>query len=732
MNRDGRITLFTIFALALCVLLQSTLLNRIAIKGVRPDLALIVLIFVSMRRGSMVGQVSGFAAGIFEDLMNVSPLGFHSLMRTLIGYLYGIFAGNVFIDPFLMPMILTVIATILKGLLAGIISAIFGIASSGFITFTGRLWIEVAYNGVLAPFLFALLGLFQDLQAGGQGRGLMEHGERQQRRRFVFLTALFAGCIGFLVLYLFWLQIVKGFEFKQRAKDVSQREVPIPAQRGEIFDRNFDDPLVFNVDSFAVDVTPGEVASADLPTLFQSLSKVLAIPVADIQKKIPQKNYRTYQPVEITGGVPLQTISYIAEHLSDFSGVSWHNKPIRNYVESSSLAHVIGYVGDITHEELQVLYNQGYESGDVLGKTGIEKEYDDILRGKDGTRFRVVDVKERRLTGEEQEVVPPVPGKNVVLTIDKRIQKLAEQALGPRKGSVVVLKPATGEILAMVSYPSFDPNKLFAPDAGDYFGKLSLDPTFPFINRSIQSVYPPASTFKIIMTTAIVDDGTIPINRMVRCTGKLVFGDRVFNCWVKTGHGYEDLFGGLADSCDVYFWTMGNELGVDKIDNYARDFGVGSLTGIDLPEERTGLLPTPEWKDKIKHQKWLGGDTLNLAIGQGFVTMSPLQMADMVAMVANSGVVYRPHLLKETRDPFTGQVLSTIAPEVLHESPVSKESWHTVQQALRGVITRGTAAPVITTKAVADRRKDGDVGSGDRGPVALVVRGLRAVRDRQA
>lgn len=161
MNRDVRITLFTVITLVVCILLQSTLLNRIAIKGVRPDLALIVLVFVSMRRGSMVGQVSGFAAGIFEDLMNVSPLGFHSLLRTVIGYLYGVFAGNVFIDPFLMPMVLTVIATILKGVLAGIISAVFGIASSGFITFTGRLWIEVAYNGVLAPFLFALLGLFR-------------------------------------------------------------------------------------------------------------------------------------------------------------------------------------------------------------------------------------------------------------------------------------------------------------------------------------------------------------------------------------------------------------------------------------------------------------------------------------------------------------------------------------------------------------------------------------------
>ncbi|HVO38867.1 MAG TPA: penicillin-binding protein 2 [Spirochaetia bacterium] len=544
----------------------------------------------------------------------------------------------------------------------------------------------------------------------------MEYGERHQRRRFVFLTALFAGTIGLLALYLFWLQIIKGFEFKQRARDVSQREMPIPAQRGEIFDRNADDPLVFNIDSFAVDVSPGEVAMDELPVLFSRLSAALGIPVSDIEKKIPPKLYRTYQAVELKSGVSLETISGIAEHLSDFKGVSWHNKPIRNYAESGSLAHVIGYVGDITHEELQVLYNQGYEPGDVLGKTGIEKEYDRILRGKDGTRFRVVDVRERQLAGgEEESVVPPEPGHNVVLTIDRRIQKLAEQALGPRNGSVVVLKPSTGEILAMVSYPSFDPNRLFGMDAGDFFGKLTLDPSFPFYNRAVQAVYPPASTFKIIMTTAIVDDGTIPINRMVRCTGKLEFGDRVFNCWVKTGHGYQDLLGGLAQSCDVYFYTMGNELGVDKIDGYARDFGLGSPTGIDLPEERTGLLPTPEWKEKVRHQKWLGGDTLNLSIGQGFVTVSPLQLADVVAMVANSGVVYRPHLLKETRDPFTGQVLSTAAPEVLHESAVSKDTWKVVQDALRGVIVKGTAAPVITTKAVEIAGKTGTSETGVEG-----------------
>ena len=357
-------------------------------------------------------------------------------------------------------------------------------------------------------------------------------------------------------------------------------------------------------------------------------------------------------------------------------------------------------MGDITRDELQVLYNKNYTPGTSLGKSGIEKQYDDILRGRDGKRFRIVDVKEKGVTGAEEKIEPPTAGQNVVLTIDRQIQRLAEQALGPRNGSVVVLKPSTGEVLALVSYPSFDPNRFFGSDASTYFTKLTLDPSSPFIDRAIQSAYPPGSTFKVIMSTAIVDDGTIPITQAVLCTGKLEFGDRVFNDWLKTGHGYEDLFGGLAQSCDVYFWTMGNRLGPDKILAYARDFGVGSLTGIDLPGEASGLLPTPEWKDKIKHRQWVGGDTLNISIGQGDVTMTPLQLADALAMVVNEGVVFRPHLLLRTTDPRTGQVLSEPKPEVLHESPVSRLSFQTVQQALRGVITKGTAGPVITTKAV--------------------------------
>jgi penicillin-binding protein 2 len=422
--------------------------------------------------------------------------------------------------------------------------------------------------------------------------------------------------------------------------------------------------------------------------------------VEDIEQKIPPKTWRQFQPIEVKGGVTLQSIAAIAERLEEFRGVSWHNKPIRSYVESGTLAHVIGYVGDITRDELQVLYNKSYAPGTTLGKSGVEKQYDDILRGRDGKRFRIVDVKEKGVSGAEEKIEPPTAGQNVVLTIDRGIQRLAEQALGPRNGSVVVLKPSTGEILALVSYPTFDPNRFFGADGSAYFTKLSLDSSSPFINRAIQSAYPPGSTFKIVMTTGIVDDGTIPLTQAVLCTGKLEFGDRVFNCWQKSGHGYQDLFGGLAQSCDVYFWTMGNRLGPDKILAYARDFGVGSLTGIDLPGETAGLLPTPEWKEKVKHKQWVGGDTLNISIGQGDVTMTPLQLADTLAMVVNEGVVYRPHLLLRTTDPRTGQVITETKPEVLHESPVNRQSFQTVQQALRGVITKGTAGPVITTKAV--------------------------------
>ena len=290
---------------------------------------------------------------------------------------------------------------------------------------------------------------------------------------------------------------------------------------------------------------------------------------------MPEKYYHLYQPIEMKGGVDFETIAYLAEHLDEYPGVSWHNKPIRSYLEGGAMAHVIGYVGDITREELQVLYNQGYGFGTVLGKNGLEKQYDRVLRGKDGTRYRVVDVQERKLERNAEEDIPPVPGNDLVLTIDRNIQRLTVEALGQRVGSAVVLKPATGEVLALVSWPSYDANLFYTDQSGEEFRRLTLDPSSPFLNRAIQAAYPPASTFKIVLSAALVEEEAFPVNRIVQCRGSLPYGDRVFHDHVKTGHGPVNLFAGLAESCDVYFYTVGDILGVERISRFARDFGSG-------------------------------------------------------------------------------------------------------------------------------------------------------------
>ncbi len=509
------------------------------------------------------------------------------------------------------------------------------------------------------------------------------------------------------IIYIFNLQIIKGREFKRKATEVTRREIIIPAQRGEIYDRNYDVPIAENKESFAVDIIPGDIPDKDKNKMFVKIAKLLNIDIKNIKKKIPKKYYHLYQPIEIKTGVTFNQIAYIAEHSEDFIGVRWRNKPIRKYRLGKSLSHVLGYISNITQEELQILYNQGYSPGTTLGKSGIEKSYDKILRGKDGKKYKTVDVKERSLTTKNIEEIPPVPGKNIVITIDRNIQKLCEKALGPRIGSVVVLKPSTGEVLAMVSYPRFDPNIFSKEGSEKVYKELLLDPHSPFINRAVQSAYPPASTFKVIMTAAFIEEVPNAIERTFNCTGELAYGDRIFHCWRKTGHGTLDLFDGLAQSCDVYFYNVGLELGVERIISYTRDFGLGSYTQIDIPGEVKGFVPTPEWKEKVHHMKWLGGDTINLSIGQGYVTITPIQMANMVAMVVNEGVIYKPHLLKEIRDPISGKIIRKQEREVLHISHIKKETFKDVQKAMRGVITKGTANVVITTKATEIAGKTG-------------------------
>lgn len=520
----------------------------------------------------------------------------------------------------------------------------------------------------------------------------------------------------FYVFFLYDLQVRKSTEYKTRARDVSLRVNTIPAQRGKIFDRESDTPMVVNIDSFAVNIIPAEIDEEKIDTVIIQLSEILNMNPESIKGKLPVNYKNHYLPVEIKSGVALSTINLIAENIEKFKGVTWISKPIRSYLQNGSISHVLGYVGDITSEEFQVLYNSGYDINSVVGKSGIEKYYDQILRGEDGIHYKTVDVQGRKIQNVQVEDKLPENGKDLVLTIDMNIQKLVEKALGERIGSAVILKPVTGEILALVSYPWFNPNSFYGTKNSSAFRDVALDSRHPFLNRTIQSSYEPASTFKVIMTTADLEEKLFPTDKTINCEGSVWFGNREFHCHVPEGHGDMVLHEALEESCNVYFYTLGLKyLGIDIISDYARRFGFGSYTGIDLPGEVPGLVPTPEWKERVYNTKWVGGDTVNMSIGQGFLNVTPVQMANMVAMIVNEGVIYKPHILKEVRDSVTGLVLEEKKPEILHTSSIHNNTFKDIKEYMRGVITDGTAKVVITTEVVkiAGKTGTGEVGLED-------------------
>lgn len=527
--------------------------------------------------------------------------------------------------------------------------------------------------------------------------------------RLLIIQIIIASLFLIYVYTLFSLQVLKGNEYRSQSKTISSQVKIIPADRGEIFDRNAMLPMVINSDSFAVELTPGEIPKNYYDTVTSKLAALLEISKFDIDKKIPPSMRNSYSSIQIKANVPFEIISNIAENKTDLPGVSWISKPIRNYVEQGSISHVVGYVGDITQDELNRLYNKGYTKNSIIGKTGIESQYDEFLQGTPGRESKTVDVR-GKIISDAPIIQPPKMGNNLVLTIDSTIQKLAEQTLGNRVGAIVVLKPSNGEVLAMVSYPYFDPNIFNTEQAGEYLQKLSSDEQGrPLINRAVNAVYPPASTFKIVMSTAMLQENAFPNDKKIECKGRMAYGNRIFHCHIKTpGHGWLDLKNAFAQSCDVYYWIIGRDyLGINKIASYAREFGFGQSAQIDLPSQQIGFVPTAEWKERRYHEKWLGGDTMSASIGQGYLLATPLQLADMVCMVTNSGVVYKPHLLKEVRDPVTSEVLIETKPEILLKSDIDKSVWKEMQETMRYMITDGSAQYPMNNKIVKAAGKTG-------------------------
>ena len=467
-----------------------------------------------------------------------------------------------------------------------------------------------------------------------------------------------------IIVVLFSLQIIKGPQYAMKAKTNREQYSILPAIRGIVFDRTNKNVLAYNRRSFAVTVVPQNLPkdTDERDRILERLGILLQMPKDEIQSILKQKNYSQYGSYVIKTDVPFKDIVFLAEHNRDFPGVYWKSKPLRVYPHGDMLAHVIGYVGMISQNEYTELSDKGYNIESVIGKSGVEKVYDLELKGRDGHVRRIVDATNQVTAEIIDRGAEPLPGSNVILSIDSELQLLAEQAMGENMGTLIISKPYTGEILALVSYPRFDPNFFVSGRDKEAFKNLTLDQRKPFLNRAIQAQYPAGSIFKLVVSLAILDTEIIPVDKEYKCGGGYQLGNRFFSCW--TNHGSEvDLYKAITQSCDSYFYQASLALGPDTIAEYARRLGLGQKLGIDLVGELDGIIPDIQWKRDVKKDVWYDGDTLNLSIGQGFLLGTPLQINALTNIIANHGVLMKPHIVKEIG---TGRLVMTTHASIRH------------------------------------------------------------------
>jgi penicillin-binding protein 2 len=512
-----------------------------------------------------------------------------------------------------------------------------------------------------------------------------------KRRVYIFSGVLIVLFLS-IITVLFSLQIVKGPQYAQKAKSNREQFSILPAIRGVVYDRTGKNVLAYNRRSFAVSVVPQNFPKneAERDQLLARLGILLKMAPEEINAILSQKEFSQYGSYVIKTDVPFQDIVFLAEHNRDFPGVYWKSKPLRVYPNGDMLAHVIGYVGMISQREYQELSDRGYNIESVIGKSGVEKVYDLELKGKDGYVRRIVDATNQVTAEVIDSGAEPLPGNNVMLTIDLELQRIAEKAFGDNTGALIVSKPVTGEILAIVSSPRFDPNIFVSGRDSQTFKNLTLDPGKPFLNRAIQAQYPAGSIFKLVVSLAILDSGLVPVDKDFRCGGGYQLGNRFFSCWMNHGSGI-DLQKAIVNSCDSYFYQTSLVLGPDLIAEYARKLGLGNVLGIDLIGELEGIIPDIQWKREVRKDVWYEGDTLNLSIGQGFVLVTPLQLNALTNIIANRGILMKPHVIREIRSARNNAVVYRQNQEVLIQSDIDPEHFDFVAAAMRGVVTRGTA-----------------------------------------
>ena len=517
---------------------------------------------------------------------------------------------------------------------------------------------------------------------------------RLPQARLAIASYVIVGMIGVLLLGFWKLQVIDSDKYTSLAERNRVREIPVIAPRGRMLDRD-GRVLVDNRPSFSV------LLLRDDPALVQkylpAISDGLGISMDDLRDQLDNaKNLPKFQPIIIKPEASPADIAYIESHRSDIPVLEMISVSRRRYLPDGFLAHAAGYVGEVSEQQIEAS-NGKLRPGDFAGKFGLERQYNDILMGTDGKRRVIVNSIGKevgRLTTQEA-----IPGKQIQLTIDYDLQQIAEQSLGARPGAVVALDPRTGEVLAMASHPAIDPNDFAVRISADEWKKLNEDEEKPLLNRAIQAQLAPGSVFKIVMATAMYETKAVPESYTVFCPGYGVFYGREFKCWVswshKPVHGVVDVHKAVNQSCDIFFYNLGIRLGIDRISYYAEKFGLGRKTGIDLPSEEPGLMPSEDWVQRVFHRKWYPGETVSVAVGQGAVITTPLQLARMIGGIASGGVFMQPHMLKDAQNVAADKF------------PLSDSTVEKITDDMYGVINSGGTGAALKLQGIEFSGKSG-------------------------
>ncbi len=483
---------------------------------------------------------------------------------------------------------------------------------------------------------------------------------------------------------LWRLQVLGADNFRVLAEQNRIRKVPILAGRGKLFDR--ENRLIVDnypsVSCFLVREQRHDV-DVDLPLIARGLHLDLDQLRATLQR---YRRAPGYQPIPIKQDITADEQAFIAAHSNELPELETIDEERRLYPRDGFASHLIGYVGEVSEEMLNDPRYAAYEPGDVVGKSGVEESYDQVLRGQDGSRDVVVDSHGREVGYLRTQHA--IPGQDLRLTIDNDLQRAAELALGNRDGAIVAMDPRNGEILALVSRPSFDPNAFAVRIDRAAWNKLVMDPSHPLLNKAIQAQLAPGSTFKILMSVAGLEEG-IAQNLHVYCNGGADFYGHYYHCDAK--HGAVDIHNAIPDSCDTFYYTLADKLGIDRIAAYAQRFGYGQKTGIDLPGEQAGLMPSPQWLMKNYHRKWYAGETISVGIGQGAVEATPLQLARIIAGIASDGHLVRPHVVFPDQLPpdFRHAIQDSFPGSGEANIPIPPEDWITITDGMAQVTEPG-------------------------------------------